>query len=272
MEFSLYSGVDRSYLQNVRPRVVFSSQFENLIHSDFVESKRDLITAALVYSDNNSTEEVDNSVKEEVLSDLYRYRGLGRRETFLSSSTTAEDIDKSTFGKAEDFVNPRDYQTYELVYFDSKAYAEDLEKYRGVGYRNPDGTIVRNFQWVRKEDYEEWDWVFEPGGQAAYNEAVKQEQARIDREYTQAVSNANATFHASLQEEGKTEIAKNGIGQSFDGEMETLVQYTLGRDIFVGDIVQIQNKYGVESTCRVTEAVRTHDINGEYVYPTFENI
>ncbi len=34
--FQLYSGQDRSYSQNINPPVVFSSQFENLLESNYI--------------------------------------------------------------------------------------------------------------------------------------------------------------------------------------------------------------------------------------------
>lgn len=73
-EFELYSGVDRSYDQDVNPPVIFSPRFENLINSNYVESNKMLRTTAFVYSDS-STAVVE---KEEV-------SGLGRREMFVDA-------------------------------------------------------------------------------------------------------------------------------------------------------------------------------------------
>lgn len=46
--FSLYSGVDRSYNQTTNPYVVFSPKFDNLISSNYLESKKTLMTSAMI--------------------------------------------------------------------------------------------------------------------------------------------------------------------------------------------------------------------------------
>lgn len=40
----------------------------------------------------------------------------------------------------------------------------------------------------------------------------------------------------------------------------------------MGDIVQIANEYGHESTVRILEVVSSEDENGKSVYPTFKTI
>ena len=46
--FKLYAGIDRSYDQSVNPYVIFSPKFENIINSNYVESKSALKTVTLV--------------------------------------------------------------------------------------------------------------------------------------------------------------------------------------------------------------------------------
>ena len=46
--FKLYAGTDRSYDQSANPYVVFSPKFENIINSNYVESKSALKTVTLV--------------------------------------------------------------------------------------------------------------------------------------------------------------------------------------------------------------------------------
>ncbi len=46
--FELYAGFDRSYDQTENPYVIFSPKFENIINSNYIESKASLKTVTLV--------------------------------------------------------------------------------------------------------------------------------------------------------------------------------------------------------------------------------
>lgn len=53
--FMLYSGVDRSYDQSVNPYVIFSPKFENIINSNYLESKKTLKNVTLVAGEDEGT-------------------------------------------------------------------------------------------------------------------------------------------------------------------------------------------------------------------------
>ena len=46
--FELYAGSDRSYDQTENPYVIFSPKFENIINSNYIESKASLKTVTLL--------------------------------------------------------------------------------------------------------------------------------------------------------------------------------------------------------------------------------
>lgn len=46
--FKLYAGADRSYDQFTNPYVIFSPKFENVINTNYLESKKTLKTVTLV--------------------------------------------------------------------------------------------------------------------------------------------------------------------------------------------------------------------------------
>lgn len=52
-EFELYCGVDRSYAQDTLPWVVFSSEYENLLNSNYFRSETMVKTAVLVKGQND---------------------------------------------------------------------------------------------------------------------------------------------------------------------------------------------------------------------------
>lgn len=97
--FELYAGQDRSYDQEILPPIVFSPSFENLLTSNYLESKKTLKTAAIVAGEGEGagrklTEAVDKSGGGS---------GLDRRELFVnagdvsSSDGSEEKIPEATY-------------------------------------------------------------------------------------------------------------------------------------------------------------------------------
>lgn len=76
--FKLYAGTDRSYSQSTNPYVVFSPNFENIINSEYTETKSTYKNVVLVVGQGDEPKKV--AAGELVVS------GLGRRETYLQES------------------------------------------------------------------------------------------------------------------------------------------------------------------------------------------
>lgn len=88
--FELYSGTDRSYEQTDRPYVVFSPDYDNLLESNYLNSKQDSKTIALVSGEGEGSEIKTKSVTVESGAG----EGLSRREMYVdagSISTVSED-------------------------------------------------------------------------------------------------------------------------------------------------------------------------------------
>ena len=77
-------------------------------------------------------------------------------------------------------------------------------------------------------------------------------------------------YNNLLIERGRESLAENQETISFEGEVESIRQYVYGEDYFLGDIVQVKNKYGVESASRIIEVIENHDKEGYSIIPTFE--
>lgn len=88
-------------------------------------------------------------------------------------------------------------------------------------------------------------------------------ERRERREISQNVtSQANANSIANLL------LYQNRKTSALEGEAINDV-YIFGRDIFVGDIVQFANGYGIETKARITEYIYSQDMTGINNYPTF---
>ena len=92
--FKLYSGVDRSYGQSVNPYVVFSPNFENIIESNYIESKMALKNVALIGGEGEGTARKYTSVGTA--------SGLDRRELFTDArDVRSEDDDGNAIPEAD---------------------------------------------------------------------------------------------------------------------------------------------------------------------------
>lgn len=80
--FELYAGTDRSYDQTKVPYVVFSPNFDNIINSNYIESKSSLKNITLIGGQGEGDKRVYTTVGEG--------EGLDRRELF----TDARDVSK----------------------------------------------------------------------------------------------------------------------------------------------------------------------------------
>ena len=184
--FSLYEGVDRSYDQAVNPYVIFSPKFENLINSNYLESKKTLKNVTLVAGEdegeNRKTVEYDISYAE---GPQVHTQDLDRRELY----TDARDI---------------------------RSEVEDEH-----GERQP----------LTPEQYA-----------------------------------------AQLIQRGQTKLAENTKSVAFEGQIDTYNTYEYGVDYGMGDVVQIENEYGIGAKVRITEFVKTQDVNGYEAYPTYSII
>lgn len=78
------------------------------------------------------------------------------------------------------------------------------------------------------------------------------------------------TYTTMLQNRGRENLAEHSVTTLFDGNVNNTVNYKLGVDYFLGDIVQVVTDYGITLPARITEIIESDDINGSMLLPTFE--
>jgi hypothetical protein len=88
--FKLYSGEDRSYEQDTNPYVVFSPNFENIVNSNYVESKNTLKNVALVAGEG------EGSARRKIVVGSSTESGLTRRELFVDARDISSSTDSGT--------------------------------------------------------------------------------------------------------------------------------------------------------------------------------
>lgn len=92
--FKLYTGADRSYSQSVNSFVVFSPNFENIINSEYTESKSTYKNVVLVAGEGEGVEQ-----KKATATSGSSTSGLNRREMYMTSnlSTNEGEISDATY-------------------------------------------------------------------------------------------------------------------------------------------------------------------------------
>lgn len=77
------------------------------------------------------------------------------------------------------------------------------------------------------------------------------------------------TYEEALLREAKEVFNEHNVTIEFGSEVDIYHQFQYGVDYFLGDIVEVENRYGFSNGCRVTEVVYTRDENGPIMTPTF---
>lgn len=89
-----------------------------------------------------------------------------------------------------------------------------------------------------------------------------------------SVSSEEGTIPASeylemLSENGKEQLANTSVLSSFEGVVDT-TQYAYKKDFDLGDIVSLENEYGIKVDARIVEIIETWDDTGYTIEPKFE--
>ena len=76
-------------------------------------------------------------------------------------------------------------------------------------------------------------------------------------------------YNNLLIERGNSKLSEHVITESFTGEVETTLTYIYKKDYWLGDIVSIENEYGMQAVSRIIEMIESQDANGYRSIPTF---
>lgn len=98
--FELYAGKDRSYDQSTLPPVIFSPSFENMLSSNYRETKKSLKTAAFV---GGSGEGAERTITE-TTDDTGGGTGLDRRELFVDAAGVSRPTVETDEDMSEDDI------------------------------------------------------------------------------------------------------------------------------------------------------------------------
>jgi hypothetical protein len=143
-----------------------------------------------------------------------------------------------------------------------------------------DNLISCDYKEMR-EDYANFAYVAGEGEGVARTIATVGTTTGLDRieiwvDARNASSNngsiSESDYIKQLKQDGRDALAEHKATASFEGELNNAINYELGVDYFLGDIVQIENTYGVSAHARIVEIIENDDETGNKIIPTFSEM
>ena len=281
--FKLYMGENRSYTQDANPWVVFSPRYHNLkttaFYNDITDLKNTIRTVGKVINDKAPIDFVTYGGMTNNLLDLTDVPIVNELPTVQIDNDNPAvfqfNIGKLKIGQQYTYTSQIAYEvgsptslTWELVgeYPHSRVYAHGIATIQN-------GRIIITFTVIQPDsNYDDarflrihsgsgnelslinpilstGEYTFQAKGLARreyYNDAT-------DIEYTDEMTDIQ--YKSQLLQSAYTSLDANIAKTEINGEVEVNAIFQYQADYFMGDIVQIENEFGIQGTMRVTEFI-----------------
>lgn len=239
--FDIYSGSDRTTLQNVLAPVVFSPDLDNLTNTSEITSISTYKNVAYVFHTYGVQIVTADGVSVEV-------EGFDRRVLTVDASDIS--LPERTYTLTEEQANAIDVY---IARTDALLARKDaLQKVKERKRLTP------------AEETDAMAAVLNPGLTAPQKAAI----TAANTTNISATSAENALLVTLLQQRGRDELAKNRSLSAFDGEISNNSVYKYNSGYNLGDLVEMRNSDGATNQMRVTEQIFVSDNEGERSYPT----
>lgn len=80
-----------------------------------------------------------------------------------------------------------------------------------------------------------------------------------------------AEYNAKLKTRGEEHLLEVKFIEEFEGEVDHECQFIFNEDYFMGDLVQVENEYGMQGVSRLLELCISNDEDGYKLAPTFSD-
>ncbi len=94
---------------------------------------------------------------------------------------------------------------------------------------------------------------------------TKKEDGEID-----SVELTDSAYNNALESKGVESLSGYKIKKTFRGTVEPKQSFIYKEDYFLGDVVLVENEYGISSEARITEVMEKYDDEGYGIEPKFE--
>lgn len=248
--FQLYKGTDRS------ATVIFSDAYENLATTTYIEDETNMGNVALVAGEGQGTARSRN---------VSGYaEGMDRYEIYVD----AKDISKTiTWGDLTDLYPTTD--SGGQGYISGTASTGYTYKMNYINIQIVDSDQLTNL----KATYPDGQEITISGNKyyQIYNEVIADLPSNT-LEDGDEVQLRDVVYSVYLLTRGYEKLAEFGAVTSFEGTVEPNTTFVYNKDYFLGDLVTIQNEFGITVQARITEVIEVDDDNGSSVEPKFEYI
>lgn len=230
---------------------------ENII-SPTINSRK--IPEFFMYEEKGFAETVEMQVTGDnlfdVVSSLCQSYGYGFKVTFNDDRQFMFELYKGEDRSYEQDVNP-------YVVF-----SPDFDNVKSVDYVS-DKTNYKNVALVAGEGEGTYRKTATVGSAAGLERYEIYVDARDISTNDEEISTED--YNKLLAERGNEDLAASIVQESFEGEVEASVNYTYKEDYFLGDIIQIENEFGIKAAPRIVEIIECMDENGYSMTPTFDS-
>lgn len=230
---------------------------ENIINPTIPERK---IPGFVLGDEKGFTETVEMQVTGDnlfdVVSSLCQSYGYGFKVTFNDDRQFMFELYKGEDRSYEQDVNP-------YVVF-----SPDFDNVKSVDYVS-DKTNYKNVALVAGEGEGTYRKTATVGSAAGLERYEIYVDARDISTNDEEISTED--YNKLLAERGNEDLAASIAQESFEGEVEASVNYTYKEDYFLGDIIQIENEFGIKAAPRIVEIIECMDENGYSMTPTFDS-
>lgn len=246
--FQLYNGTDRSN------EVFFSDAYENLSSTKYVDDKTNMGNVALIAGEGEGANRARN---------VYGYaEGIDRYEHYIDAKDIAKSITWSDLTSAypttdqggQGYIsgNATSGYTYKMNYLNVQIVDGDQLTWLQTNY--PSGQIIT----IDGNRYYQ-----------VYNEVIADIPSNAPDD-TSICKLRDLVYSVYLLNRGAEKLSQYGEVISFEGSVIPDITFIYKQDYFLGDMVTVENEYGISATARITEIVEVLDENGYNMEPKFE--
>lgn len=248
--YGMYAGTDR------HRSVIFSSNFDNLVETDYTDDETKLANTALIGGQGEGSERV-----LDVFGGGY---GVDRYEQFVDADDLSTEI---TFAELKEI--------YPLVEDGGTAYITGS----GETWSYMVGTL--DIQVMSEEHLADLHSK-QPGGQEItisghlfyrLSNAKAASMTAQAPDESDTVTLMGYIYDVYLLNRGKEKLSEFGRTVSFEAKILPDVTFVYKRDYYLGDLVTVESRYGIRSMARISEVIEVDDTENGYSFePTFEYI
>lgn len=247
LNFLLYKGTDRSNT------VFFSDDYENLDTTTYTEDATHLGNVALVGGEGEGSERSRNVSGNGEGTDRYEIfvdaKDITRTITWADLITLYPTTDSGGQGY---IATEGSGHVYKLNHLNVTIVDSDQLAQLIADYPNGQQITIAGIDYYQITD-------------ATIASLPVQEPADSDN-----VTLMPVIYDTYLLARGYVRLAEYGKKVTFNGTIEPEITFEYKNDYDLGDIVTVENRYGISKSVRIVEIVEVEDDNGYSVEPRFE--